>query len=166
MGTRLDISINEKGLQSAIREINDVAATLQRISPRMARSVRGRALRVGINAEKALKRAGQAVAQAVVKFTPVDTGQARANWRAFIQQPLPQFAPQLGKTDRNGSATIEEMKSLIGSSRLKPGQTIWISNVLPYIEKLENGYSLQAPGGMTTMAIQAGMKELRNAKVL
>ncbi len=36
---------------------------------------------------------------------------------------------------------------------VRPGDTIWISNNLPYIVKLEEGHSQQAPQGMVALSI-------------
>lgn len=36
----------------------------------------------------------------------------------------------------------------------KPGQTIWMTNSMPYAKKLEYGHSKQAPGGMVRLAVQ------------
>ena len=36
----------------------------------------------------------------------------------------------------------------------KPGQTIFITNSLPYAMRLEHGYSKQAPAGMVKLTVQ------------
>lgn len=79
----------------------------------------------------------------VVMRTPVDTGRARANNQLSIGKPV--YA-SLDAYDKEGGATITE-----GATRLtglEPYTVVYIQNNLPYIERLEDGYSKKAPVGM------------------
>ena len=77
----------------------------------------------------------------VIKDTPVDTGRARGNWQTSIGSPAS------GEVDRLGE---REALSELGSETGKfvGGQVIYLSNQLPYIQRLELGWSDQAPAGM------------------
>lgn len=71
--------------------------------------------------------------------TPVKTGRARGNWQIGINQV------ETSQLDRKGISTNEEIPKL---NQVKEDETIYISNNLPYIQKLEYGSSKQAPSGM------------------
>lgn len=45
----------------------------------------------------------------------------------------------------------------------KPGQTIWMTNSMPYAKKLEYGHSKQAPGGMVRLAVQNYSQAIKKA---
>lgn len=94
----------------------------------------------------------------IIKDTPVDTGRARANWQTSIAAPV---LTQSASTDKTGATAIANAQSAITSS--KWGDTLYFTNNLPYIHKLEfggypnpaktgsktiGGYSKKAPAGM------------------
>lgn len=79
----------------------------------------------------------------VVMDTPVDTGRARGNWQISIGQGI---SSQVDSEDKDGAGTIGK-----ATSRLLTDKTtapVFIQNNLPYIKKLEYGYSKKAPRGM------------------
>ncbi len=105
----------------------------------------------------------------IVERTPIDTGRAKASWRmnpdvadASVEPLLenkrhavtgkiieaagadehPLFANQAAAVAR-----AQQQKISAGATR------IVISNNLDYIEKLENGTSQQAPGGMVAVTV-------------
>ena len=77
----------------------------------------------------------------VIKDTPVDTGRARGNWQTSMDSPA------TGETDRKGEgvalAEVDQQTASFGA-----GKVIYLSNGLPYILRLEYGWSKQQPGGM------------------
>lgn len=64
--------------------------------------------------------------------TPVDTGRARANWLPSLNQPRADTVSAGAEVDTN-AATIG----------YKIDGTIFIANNLPYIQRLNNGWSSQ-----------------------
>ena len=86
----------------------------------------------------------------VVLGTPVDVGRARGNWFPSLNTPA---TGTTDKADPTGSAALAEINSLVGSARL--GDTVWLTNNLPYILPLENGHSKQAPDGMVDINLNA-----------
>lgn len=84
----------------------------------------------------------------VIRKTPVDTGRARGNWIASADRPV-LIALDAAKTEQQALADA-------GSVALKQpaGGVVFLANNLPYIQRLENGWSDQAPAGMvgTTLA--------------
>lgn len=105
----------------------------------------------------------------IVKKTPVDTGRARGNWLIGINQDRTETVET-----ENKSGSVAGAKKQIDSA--KGDETIYISNNLPYISKLEyggytdkpetektiGGFSKQAPMGMVGLTmgnIQRHIKE-------
>ena len=74
---------------------------------------------------------------------PVDTGRARANTIVSIEAPVYQV---MESYDKSGGNTIMNGASRL--SGLEPYTVVYLQNNLPYIERLEDGHSKQAPVGM------------------
>lgn len=68
----------------------------------------------------------------LVLKTPVDTGRARSNWLPSINAP---------RTETVSAGTSNNTQSTVSGYKLN--DTIFISNNLPYIERLNNGWSKQ-----------------------
>lgn len=98
----------------------------------------------------------------LVYQTPVDTSQALSNWQVALGVPVETarsaFYGGEGGSTRNASAqaTIAACRRVL--EQRKPGQTVYISNVLPYIGALNDGSSLQNPGGFVEAAVLLGQK--------
>lgn len=73
-------------------------------------------------------------------------GQARRNWQVTIGTPSRSI---LAGVDPSGKAS--EGYAAIG--RITQPSAVWIANPLPYMERLENGWSKQAPTGMVANAV-------------
>jgi hypothetical protein len=95
--------------------------------------------------------------QRIVLKTPVDTGRARANWLVGVNGPN---RGSRTAVDQKGGSTITENTQEI--SKVKPGQDIWLSNNLPYIQVLEMGSSKQAPNGMVGQSLKETARAFRN----
>lgn len=161
---RLDISVSEQGIDGVIRKMNQIAAAVQRLSPEAAMSLRGEALRLGEHLESVVRGAAVVTLQTAVMATPVDTGLARAGWTVKVNKQSPQSHPT-PETDRDGLRTIEEGTTIINNTDREPGEIYWISNSQHHITALENGWSAQAPAGMTVLAKQAGESYARNRRI-
>jgi hypothetical protein len=74
-------------------------------------------------------------------------GRARANW----QHGMVLKTNELDKTDKNGSTTISSILRSIPADA--SGKVHFISNNVPYIIRLENGWSKQAPAGMAAVTV-------------
>lgn len=79
----------------------------------------------------------------VVNETPVDTGSAKRNWIACVNQ-----SPSNVITVPDGAdANVEQLRAIEQGATAISGargfDTIYINNNLPYIERLNNGYSEQ-----------------------
>ena len=116
------------------------------------------------------RRTALAVHQTVVVGTPVDEGRARSNWNVAnggVDETVRDTAVpgSMGSTgDANTAAAIARGRNII--ARHRRGQSIHITNNLPYIEALNNGSSAQAPAGFVEEAIAAGNAAARRGRVL
>ena len=121
----------------------------------------------GIN--RTVKQIALAVDAAVVQQTPVDTGRARANWLVSLEVATTDtIAPyDLGKEGSSGGANAQAaiQQAIDALVDRKPGQSIHITNNLPYIARLNEGHSAQAPVGFVQTAIANGLQSVANIKV-
>ena len=93
---------------------------------------------------------GLEVLRRVTNRTPVDTGRAKGNWNTSVNRAN---FNTTDNQDKSGSSTLSRGKSAMNGFRLGQGQTLYIANGLPYIERLEQGSSTQAPRGMVMITI-------------
>lgn len=99
----------------------------------------------GLTADQIIRGFTIKLTNAIVKGTPKDTGRAQGNWQTTTD------APADGVVDRVGaSSAIAESVSNAGGA----GKVTYITNNLPYIFRLENGWSGQAPAGMVRLNIE------------
>lgn len=84
---------------------------------------------------------------AVMKGTPVDSGRARGAWMFSINK-FDDTAPTNVRSDGEVQTEI-----LSGVAQYKAGDVLTLSNNVDYIERLEYGWSKQAPTGMVRVNI-------------
>jgi len=120
-------------------------------------------------ATKEIRRAALAGDVAVVVATPVDTGHARSRWIIRIGMEPPVDADFKSIEAIPGAAAteiaIDEAKEVLNFWEVGKGD-IFISNPLPYAEKLNEGFSQQAPLGMTDDGIAAIIDAIKQSKLL
>jgi hypothetical protein len=120
-----------------------------------------------------VRKAALAVDQTVVSATPVDTGRARSNWLVGIDAPTREVLDQAHTPGAKGSTGAENTQQSIqaaaaaiaGYDALR-NSAIYISNNLPYIQKLDEGHSRQAPAGFIARAAQAAIEAVRRARII
>ena len=94
--------------------------------------------------------------------TPVDTGWARANWLVNVGTPfLAPLGEYTGKT-----TTVRVGTGLANIATYKLGPKVFISNNVPYITRLNEGSSKQAPEGFVQAAIKRAVTSARTVKVV
>jgi len=79
----------------------------------------------------ALDKYQQELFKNLVRLTPIDTGQAQKGWRE-----------------------ISKMSALLDTNKTR----VVIRNDVPYIQRLDDGYSKQAPQGIVKPALQKTRK--------
>ena len=82
----------------------------------------------------------------MIEKSPVDTGRFKSNWQVGISAINTDTSAAAGSDPRG--------RALIALQGYKPGNTIWLTNSLPYAKRLENGWSKQAPAGMVRLTLQ------------
>ena len=95
------------------------------------------------------------VLRGVVLSTPVDTGRAKGNWRVGVNVDPTE---EINREDKAGAITISVGAGQIESAKGIGLAEIFVSNNLPYIERLNDGYSAQAPAKFVEKAIAQAKK--------
>lgn len=80
----------------------------------------------------------------ITRRTPVDTGRARGSWFVTINTPSEKARKKVAK----GIVLPAPVRPQIQAST-----NFFITNNLPYIKRLEYGYSKQAPYGMVRVSL-------------
>lgn len=123
------------------------------------RRIRARANQVGSNVTKTVRRVAITADAAVVQGTPVDTGRAKSNWIVQLGSPADEtigpYSPgEAGSTEaQNVQAALDQGEAVISRYQSGEGVEIHITNNLPYIQRLNDGYSDQAPANFVEEAI-------------
>lgn len=115
---------------------------------RLARRLDRAAERLEDGSIEILRAIGAEVGEQLVAATPVDTGYARANWRPSIN--VPAVVP-ISALDPTGAQTAARIKTVSRLARI--GDEVWIANNAPYIGKLNQGSSPQAPAGFVQSSV-------------
>lgn len=112
--------------------------------------------RAGKKSEMVVRASALAVGASLIQRTPVDTGRAKANW-----------VPGIGQVNTTTTGEINADAALANINQAlqnwKPGLTIWLCNSLPYIKRLEDGWSKQAPAGMVRLTVVEWKDSVRRA---
>lgn len=96
------------------------------------------------------KQAVQEIVLQVVPDTPVLTGQARSNYYTTNSDP-DTSSTAFGPFTQDGYQSINRMRVALQGA--KPGIPMHVTNNLPYIGRLNDGYSAQAPANFVQIAI-------------
>lgn len=114
--------------------------------------------RAGQRAEHVVRASALGLGASIVRRSPVDTGRFKGAWaygagsiNTGTNFPL----------DKDGGGTTGRIAADLQS--WKPGQTIYLTNSLPYAYRLEHGWSQQAPSGMVRLAVLEFESQVRKA---
>lgn len=95
------------------------------------------------NPEKVMRQVSIKLFSAIIKASPVDTGRFRMNWMASGGTPA---AGTTDATDKSGNIAIGNATSFV--LKAADWHEFTLTNNLPYAQRLEYGWSQQAPAGM------------------
>ena len=115
--------------------------------------------------------------------TTADTGAAISNWQVSADPVVNVLSPHVpsptgkmikGKwthsvdpeTTRANNAPIAEEIARVIIETSAPGEPLYISNALPYIQPLDDGHSQQQVAGMVDRAVSAGESAIDAANLL
>lgn len=102
------------------------------------------------NLDKTKRAAALACFGKLIETTPVDTGRAKSNWWMDINRA----SAEIRSEDNAAAATAQAQN--VTSKETQITDQIIISNNLPYIKRLDDGYSQKAPAGMVNQSVQYG----------
>lgn len=145
-----------------------------------SRNIRKLGSRIENNSLILTKRVAKRTLRALVDGTPVDKGVARSNWRVSLGNPtravIPAYSPgkHLGIGERqNARAAIQEGFAKINQLRVgqkrgtgQAGTALYITNAIPYLNRLRNGYSSQQPSDWVQAAFMEAQAEITGARLL
>lgn len=115
------------------------------------------------NVELVARKIALDVFKRVVRKTPVDTGRAKGNWQATYGSPASGEVGYVDRTKRGNISAPRERDLASTALAWNPAESsIFLTNNLPYIGRLENGSSDQSPAGMVkvTLAEYPGIVEV------
>ena len=98
------------------------------------------------------KKVAGEMLQRVVVQTPIDTSAARQNWRVGVDSV--NTLVDENETDGSGQGAIRKGIATIQAGG-GIGKIVYISNSLRYIERLNNGWSMQAPKNFVELSFQS-----------
>ena len=106
-------------------------------------------------AERTIKKITLDVTANLIESTPVDTGWARANWIPSVTKSIQDTA---GTREQAESGSVNKGPQLSGQAevlgyKLRQGR-VFVTNNVPYILRLNDGSSTQAPSGFVEAAVQ------------
>lgn len=100
------------------------------------------------NPETVMRSVTLKLFSAIIKASPVDTGRFRGNWQTTGVTPATGL---IAGVDPTGNKAVNSAATFITNA---PGwDTFTLTNNLPYAERLEYGWSKQAPVGMVRVNI-------------
>lgn len=111
-----------------------------------------------------------AIVRELVSNTPVDSSQALSNWQVALSTPAQArldafYTGEKGSTQEiSAAAAMAAARAILRSK--KPGVDVIVSNVVPYINRLNEGYSDQAPAGFIERSILVGRSVLAKRKTI
>lgn len=95
------------------------------------------------NPEKVMRQVSIKLFSAIIKASPVDTGRFRMNWMASGGTP---DSGVTDATDKSGNTATGNATSFV--LKATDWREFTLTNNLPYAQRLEYGWSQQAPAGM------------------
>lgn len=123
--------------------------------------------------EKA-KSVARAIEVDLATVTPVDVGTAVSNWTVTLDNPAEEFISAFSPSERGKSrdgvrshandpeiTRSANLPAILASAEetlaaKQPGQIIYITNNAPYIGRLNDGSSTQAPSGFVERSVIVG----------
>jgi hypothetical protein len=135
----------------------------------LAKNLRKRADELPKTASALAVKIAETIVGDLAHVTPVDTSQAISNWQTELNTPAdapigPHYPGEKGSTySASARETIDRAKATLKNKQ--PGEPIYLSNVLRYIKRLNEGSSSQAPAGFVERAVLLGRLAVEKTKL-
>lgn len=114
--------------------------------------------KAGDNADLVVRKVAIDVFSSVQEKSPVNLGRFVNNWQLGVGAVDSNIS---NPDDKSGAVALANAKAKLAG--FKSGKSIFISNSLAYAQRLENGYSGQAPQGMARLTVIEFKRMLRNS---
>ena len=114
--------------------------------------------KVGDRAEDTVRVFALQIGNELIRRSPVDTGRFRGNWQIGLNNIEHNTS---SSPDKDGGTATARLSARLAS--WKAGETINITNSLPYARRLEYGWSQQAPQGMVRLTVVDFQNYVRGA---
>lgn len=109
------------------------------------------------------------MARDLIEHTPVDVTTAASNWQAALNSPAMFELPAIVPGHHGSTAGASRSEALGHVSRVvaekRPGERIFLSNLAPHLDDLNNGTSKQEPAGFFERGVVVGSGYLRAAVI-
>lgn len=104
----------------------------------------------------------------LIEHTPVDVTTAASNWIAALNTPIMFELPAIFPGEHGSTAGASRAEAIAHVTRVladkKPGETVWLSNIVPYMVYLTNhGTSRQEPAGFFERGVLVGISFAKTA---
>ncbi len=100
------------------------------------------------NPETVMRQVSIKLFSAIIKGSPVDTGRFRMNWQTSGATPA---SGNIAGVDATGNKAVNSATTFIGNT--PAWQELTLTNNLPYAQRLEYGWSKQAPTGVVRVNV-------------
>jgi len=100
------------------------------------------------NPETVMRQVSIKLFSAIIKGSPVDTGRFRMNWQTSGATPA---SGNIAGVDATGNKAVNSATTFIGNTPV--WQELTLTNNLPYAQRLEYGWSKQAPTGVVRVNV-------------
>lgn len=130
----------------------------------LSKRLKARREQLNQRVEGATKAGALAGLRAATQSTPVDTGNARVNWNVSVKVPVVSVSslPKGTRVSEGQASQDAEKRGRARIARFKlPDQTIWITNGVRYIKKLDTGGLSKKGGQMSAKAILAATRAIK-----
>lgn len=120
--------------------------------------------KAGANADSIARSIILQVFSSVVEKSPVDLGTFRGNWQIGVGAVNGNTeSPDDKKALKSPPSEDNLLKAELSLSGYSSKKITYVSNSLPYAQRLENGYSDQAPQGMVRLTVLEFRRMIRKA---
>lgn len=127
----------------------------------------GYARTLDANSDQLIRNTVVSIVQNLATSTPIDQGTAVSNWQVGVGS-VPDDVRTAFVIGSHGSTASENMLQVIDEARRKMknykyGTSLDIVNNVPYLARLNDGWSAQAPAGFVEEAFLRGIEQVKNA---
>jgi len=114
--------------------------------------------------KKTIRATAMQAYKMVTENTPVASGRAKGNWFIGVDAPNRDVTKRFSRKPYGVPAAEYRVQNEV--SKIKGTQNnVYISNNLPYIMRLETGYSRQAPAGMVAITVEQLKQHIESGKL-